>query len=353
MTESVSPTRRNAEVKFLTPGVRGALARWSGDLTKIDHRAHRCRNRCWVLLSLILAVSGCASDLPQAPVGAQGGIPDAGVPTPSNPAREYVVATWNVAWATRRSGTIPPTAREFVRNPATWRQTRDLAVGLGADIVALQEVDGVAIARLLLPPSAGFGGWRTTDTDGPNETQRVVIVTRSDIPVLAQPDLSSIGGGFLRSGLDSTIMLDERPLRVLVLHLKAFCNRGQLTPVPPPGDCEQLARQIPPISAWIKARRAEGTPYMVLGDFNRELGESGDDVWNAFRQADPELRLIQQRETGNCRAGNGGIDNIILGGPAVAWMVAGSQRGVPLPAPSGSVGRLSDHCPLLITLRPR
>jgi endonuclease/exonuclease/phosphatase family metal-dependent hydrolase len=127
----------------------------------------------------------------------------------------------------------------------------------------------------------------------------VVIVTRSGIPVQVQPDLSSIGGGILRSGLDSTIMLDERPLRVLVLHLKAFCNRGQLTPAPPSGDCEQLARQVPYIVAWIEAPRAEGTAYMVLGDFNRGLGESDDEVWRAFRQADPKLRLIRQFRFGS------------------------------------------------------
>jgi endonuclease/exonuclease/phosphatase family metal-dependent hydrolase len=336
-------------IRLAKRGVRLLLSLGMGR----DHQALRHHSGRGVLLALLLVLSGCASDIQQPPVGAQAGMSDAGPPAPNNPARDYVVATWNVAWATRRPDTIPPTAREFVRSPATWRRTQDFAIGLGADIVALQEVDGVPIARLLLPPSAGFGGWRTTATDGPNETQRVVIVTRSGIPVQVQPDLSSIGGGFLRSGLDSTIMLDERPLRVLVLHLKAFCDRGQLTPAPPSGDCEQLARQIPHIVAWIEAQRAEGTAYMVLGDFNRELGESGDEVWRAFRQADPELRLIQQRETGNCPAGNGGIDNILLGGPATGWVVAGSQRGIPLPAPSGAIGLLSDHCPLLITLRPR
>jgi endonuclease/exonuclease/phosphatase family metal-dependent hydrolase len=312
-----------------------------------NHQPNCCQGGRGAWLALLMVVAGCSPHVQQPPVGVPVGTPETQATAPGNPVRDYVVATWNVAWATTRNNKFP-------RDSATWQRTRDFAIALGADIVALQEVDGKPIAEFLLPPSAGFGDWRTTNTDAPSEEQRVVIVTRAGIPVQGHTDLSSIGGGGLRAGLDSTVMLDAKPLRVLVLHLKAECNRRTLPPLPSNGEdhCSKLARQIPHVAAWIAARRLEGGAYMVIGDFNRELGRSGDQVWAAFRQADPDLRRIEQRETGNCGAGNGGIDNILLGGAAARWEVAGSQRGIPLPAPGGAIGRLSDHCPLLITLRP-
>jgi hypothetical protein len=158
-------------------------------------------------LALLMVVAGCSPHVQQPPVGVPAGTPETQATAPVNPVRDYVVATWNVAWATTRNNKFP-------RDSATWQRTRDFAIALGADIVALQEVDGKPIAEFLLPPSAGFGDWRTTNTDAPSEEQRVVIVTRAGIPVQGHTDLSSIGVGGLRAGLDSTVMLDAKPLRI-------------------------------------------------------------------------------------------------------------------------------------------
>src|SRR5262245_30109618 len=60
---------------------------------------------------------------------------------PATPAARIRIATWNIAWLARRSGDGP-----VPRRAADYRRLATVAARLDADVVALQEIDGVEAA---------------------------------------------------------------------------------------------------------------------------------------------------------------------------------------------------------------
>ena len=66
--------------------------------------------------------------------------------------------------------------------------------------------------------------------------------------------------------------------------------------------CEELKDQIGPLADWITARKAEGVPFLVLGDFNRWM-DKGDTFWRAYfrprrchTHRRPKFSMLGQRE---------------------------------------------------------
>jgi endonuclease/exonuclease/phosphatase family metal-dependent hydrolase len=153
----------------------------------------------------------------------------------------------------------------------------------------------------------------------------------------------------LRDGLDVTLGFPGgMRLRVLVVHLKTGCQTDLLRRSARP-QCALLARQIPPLADWISARRAEGVPFLVAGDFNRVFDEK-DDFGDAFASAAPLTRVTAGFEN-PCWNGAPFIDHIFLGGAARRWLVPDSLR-VQVFHEAGEEWkkRLSDHCPVSVRL---
>ena len=139
-------------------------------------------------------------------------------------------------------------------------------------------------------------------------------------------------------------------LRVLVVHLKTGCHSDDLAGSRRP-QCALLARQIPVLAAWIRARAAEGVPFAVMGDFNRDL-DSPEAMSRAMNDAAPLLR-VTEAQSDPCWGGGSFIDHIFLGGPARAWMVPGSLRVISYHSTDvDDRQRLSDHCPVSIRIHP-
>ncbi len=68
-------------------------------------------------------------------------------------ARELKVATWNLEWLTARTMGDPALPADVMPKTAPdWAVLRDYASKLDADVVAMEEVDGPAIASVLFPP---------------------------------------------------------------------------------------------------------------------------------------------------------------------------------------------------------
>ena len=142
---------------------------------------------------------------------------------------------------------------------------RDFAAGLPADVFALQEVDGPAVAGRLFP------GWSSCFTARAN-VQNVGFVIRPGIPHRCNDDYRALGlpEDDVRWGADLTLYPGSgRELRLLAVHLKSGCNRDLLTS--DTDACRMLQRQVPVLEAWIDARAAEGARFAVLGDFNRRF----------------------------------------------------------------------------------
>ena len=101
----------------------------------------------WAAVSVTLAPVGCTPSQTEAGVagGCAGAPSDCSTPGGSAPAPALTslkVATWNLEWLYRTSGagTVPRTDADYARLAAYARR-------LGADVVAVQEVDGEPALR--------------------------------------------------------------------------------------------------------------------------------------------------------------------------------------------------------------
>jgi endonuclease/exonuclease/phosphatase family metal-dependent hydrolase len=262
-------------------------------------------------------------------------------------AGEIKVSTWNLNWLTQRSkveADLP--ADVHTRAPEDFVRLAGYARKLDADVIAFQEVDGAPAARLIFDPAQ----YTILTIDEP-VVQQVGIAVRKPLQIHRNPDLVGLDAEpgvkyRLRYGLDVTLVTG---LRILVVHLKTGCQTDSLV-TSHRAQCALLARQIPALSGWIADRKAEGGPFMVLGDFNRVFDKT-EEFGTALAQAAPLLRTTQGFEN-PCWDGAPFIDHIFLGGPARAWLVPGSLRVQIFQEVGDSwKEKLSDHCPVSIKLR--
>jgi endonuclease/exonuclease/phosphatase family metal-dependent hydrolase len=158
---------------------------------------------------------------------------------------------------------------------------------LGVRLVAVQEVAGAAAVEAILPP--GWSVITTRDLPGtPAITQHVGVAWRRGVSVRNFEAVNALADGGipdrpLRPGLAFTVDVAGRPVRVLVVHLKAGCRSrdldvpltekdAQLSPERKDivtSDCATLRYQLPALEDWIDANATRD--FAVMGDFNRTL----------------------------------------------------------------------------------
>lgn len=291
------------------------------------------------------------------------------------------IATWNLEWLIAPA-TFKPLKRRCVpqdehaiandrRLPCDVvyrleRSSRDFAVLaryarlLDADVVALQEVDGVEAARLVFPGyDFCFSGSRHLQNTG--------FAVRAGLPKRCGTDVVELAlEDTLRRGAELVLFPGEpRELHLLSVHLKSGCSQKPLDS--PDRACEALGRQAPLLGHWIESQAAAGHRFAVLGDFNRELLREGGPARSAsgpLRQLWPEILTGRAGAAGlvnaaagqtfrNCVPGQAHaafIDHIVLGPVLGAAVVPGSFQRVTFSAADARHARLSDHCPVAIRL---
>jgi endonuclease/exonuclease/phosphatase family metal-dependent hydrolase len=262
-------------------------------------------------------------------------------------ARELKVATWNLEWLTERPAGDPALPEDVKpRRPGDFDRLRDYAAKLDADVVAIQEVDSRPAAARVLPPDR-YSIHLTHD----HVLQRVGIAVRRGLSYDVEPDVTALElapGDRLRSGADIALHLPAGTLRILAVHLKTGCADSRLTRRGRPA-CTELRAQVAPLQAWIAARRQEGVPFLIMGDFNRHM-EGKDQLWAALAQAAPLLRATEGRSS-PCWGGESFIDHIIAGGAARSWVQADTLRVLVFHETGEDwKDRLSDHCPVSVRL---
>ena len=257
---------------------------------------------------------------------------------PREPARDLVVASWNLEHLAEQDGVgCRPRAE------ADYAILRQYADRLDADVIAFQEVVNAAAAARVFPPD-----------------RYVVVMSR-------RPD-SARGGdcrgapgqqirkqdvGFaVRKGLkvrrvDVTI-LGRRPLRLLNVHLKSGCSAGALAEA-----CATLRRQSPVVERWIDGRTRSGEAAIILGDFNRRLALPGDLLWQDWDDGRPRgsvLSLAGQGLSASCDPRHRDfIDHLVLNRFAGLHLRPGSFRETSYDP--GDDPRPSDHCPVSVRLK--
>lgn len=255
-------------------------------------------------------------------------------------AAELKLATWNLEWLTLRPAGDPalPADLRPKRAEDRARLARYAAV-LAADVVALQEVDGAEAAATVFPPER-YALHLTADP----VVQRVGFAVRRGLRFTANADLAALElpGTRLRSGADITLDLPGGRLRLLSVHLKQGCRQDRLSNPHRPS-CPVLRTQLAALQGWVAARRDEGVPFVLLGDFNRWM-DRGDAFYAALQQGGGLERATEGRSS-PCWGGGGFIDHIIAGGAARAWLRPDSLR-VLVYRETGEDWRerLSDHC---------
>lgn len=255
------------------------------------------------------------------------------------------IATWNLNWLTMRpagDASLPPDVH--VRAAGDFDLLRQYARDLNADVIAIQEVDGAAAAQRLFPLSE-YSIHMTHDA----VVQRVGIVVRRGLHYDVNPDVTAMEIGpklGLRSGADITLHVGGSAVRILALHLKTGCQRARLSSTAR-RSCQELREQILPLRDWVAARQKEAVPFIVLGDFNREM-DGRDQLWAALRHTAPLLRVTEGHSS-PCWGGEAFIDHIIAGGAARDWMQPATLRVLAYrETGAGWKDRLSDHCPVSV-----
>jgi endonuclease/exonuclease/phosphatase family metal-dependent hydrolase len=158
---------------------------------------------------------------------------------------------------------------------------------MGVRLVALQEIFDAGAVRAILPPH-----WSVATTQelpgSPAIAQHVGVAWRRSANLRALELVSSLADSGLadrplRPGLAFTVDVGGKPVRVLVVHLKAGCRSRDLdVPLTPRDallsdvrqdtiatDCALLRYQLPSLEAWIDANASRD--FAVMGDFNRTI----------------------------------------------------------------------------------
>ena len=293
------------------------------------------------------------------------------------------VATWNLEWLiapeefdrlAAHCGDPPPPGdtrvipcdivapgeRSKRRSAADLARMRDYARRLDADVVALQEVDGPAAARLVFPDYAFCFTRRL-------HVQNVGFAVRAGLPFRCDeyPELG-LADSRLRCGADLTLFPgSDAQIRLLSVHLKSGCHSEPLNSDWPA--CAALAEQVPVLEAWIDARARERVPFAVLGDFNRRFAAEGSRardrsgrllaMWPEIDDGDPpEADLgnaTRNRRSARCSPGDSHvvpIDHIVLSRSLSARLVPGSVQRFAYSGADVRRFRLSDHCPVAVTI---
>lgn len=268
-------------------------------------------------------------------------------------AKDIRVTTWNVGWLTDRAASVETGQGRkpiYQRTADDYALLRGYVAQLRPDILALQEVDGVGAAAHLVDPEK-FEILTTAEED----IQRPVLavrkgrgVTVTQNPDLAELDLLEGRARSLRRGLDATVTIGKRSLRILVVHLKSGC----FSPAQHGDACDQISRQTPIVQAWINSRQAEGQPFMVLGDFNRRLANPADPVRQLLDDGPRPLTWLNAAPA-KCWGGKypEPIDHIVMGEGAGDWAKGRAHELVYRERDASYRDLLSDHCPIFIDLK--
>jgi endonuclease/exonuclease/phosphatase family metal-dependent hydrolase len=181
--------------------------------------------------------------------------------------------------------------------------------------------------------------------------QRVGTAVRRGLACTVNPDVNAIAldpKAHLRSGIDVTFNASVDPLRVLTVHLKQGCQYLNFDQSPN-RTCVTLISQFDLATQWIVARRDEGVPFLILGDFNRGL-DKNDPLIRQIESATP-LTRVTAGYSSPCWDQEAFIGHILIGGAAPGWVKPDRFRVLAYRETDLAWKvRLSDHCPVSLRL---
>jgi len=296
------------------------------------------------------------------------------------------IGTWNGEWLTdvvsdaalrarclkNRAAGIKHKECEFpTRDNSDYDAMASYFAALSADVVALEEVRNEAAARRIAGPDFDVV---MTQRDSDQNVGFAYRRGKIQLERFEPFEALAIGNKGLRFGGDATFLTAKGVrFRAMVVHLKSGCF-GPENRLDGPFDaagkspCISLGKQLPILESWIDARAAEGVPFFVLGDFNRQLARERDTVTQGYQQGSNQQVWPEIDDGSPANADlhllNGDIKPVACGGPARADFIdyvisdaAMTKLGVPGSAKhhayaDGLTAKhfLSDHCAVTVDL---
>lgn len=272
------------------------------------------------------------------------------------------VATWNLEWlvtpgtahaarmaclAGRRSS-LPCDVALRSRDSADLARLASYARETNADIFAFQEVESAAIAGRI------FRGYAICMASG-RGVQHVGFAVRPGLPHRCGNELESLTlDATQRAGMTLWFAPDTpEAIELLAIHLKSGCADAALDSGT--AACSILARQSHALAQWI-SQRAAGGRFLVLGDFNRGDDDITEDpFWLTLAGGGqpPFLLAGQGAPFRGCHRGEPytrAIDHLLVSRALVASLLPGTHGRVNFRSADLARYRLSDHCPVRISL---
>ncbi len=235
-------------------------------------------------------------------------------------AQDLRVATWNIQTLTTGKKVFPD--QGFVRTQPDLDFLANFATAIAADAIALQEIASPAAAAQVFPiaewticisgqffgayPALGhapqadcFSALPLPDTPASELLARqftAFAIRKSAGLTVGVSDAAQFGVSHkdadnqarpVRWGLLATLQKGGRTFTLLNVHLKSGCflDRLSIPLAPPPssGNCQTFARQVPMLDNFV---RTASKPFVLLGDFNRNLDLDGDQVFERLTGSD-------------------------------------------------------------------
>ena len=183
------------------------------------------------------------------------------------------------------------------RDAAEYQAIRRHLEQINADVVAFQEVENQRAAARIFPEQDYDIHVSTRSTqkfskcyDSPNHRlmQRTGFAVRKDLgarlglKVVRQADVKELQGSY-NSGRWGVHLILERDdgmsLHLLSIHLKSRCTYQATVGSKVNNNCSLLREQVEVLAGWLGKRNALGQDFIIAGDFNRQLDQLSDEVW--------------------------------------------------------------------------
>ena len=262
------------------------------------------------------------------------------------------LTSWNIEWLSIDGGKVSRTPQDFEKLTHYVDKTQ-------ANILAFQEVESAAAIQkavgndftIYLSDRANASNRHLQFND---TNQYTGFAVRNGVNVLDKPDFS-ITRGNNKLRFASYLVLNpnqDNETHLLSVHLKAGCSGAYRNN----RDCNIVKQQGQALAKWIKAREDNKQQYVVLGDFNHNLGYRGDWLWEVLSD-NTDAKLVTKNTKAECKVRSNRnpnkthqfrsvIDHIIVSGDLKA------SSGVQTVFKTQDVldYKLSDHCPVSTTL---
>jgi endonuclease/exonuclease/phosphatase family metal-dependent hydrolase len=276
---------------------------------------------------------------------------------------EVKVASWNIAWLG---------SHEYnKRTEEDYQQLAQYAKQLDADVIALQEVESEYWARKVFGDDYDYY-FSTKDW-----VQRVgVAVKKSKGFSVQTKEYTALDVGKVRNGMDITLTKNGKTVHLLAVHLKSGCftdplDEHSVNAMPSISvkeerrkeACTKLSKQIDPLEQWIDSHAAQGSPYIVIGDFNRRFSQDiaskhseEEGLWQALNDEGQEALWTPTAViNSDCWGGyyKDYIDHVLFSPKAKALYIEKSfEQLVYKPKYTKELSRsLSDHCPISVKIK--